>query len=141
MSEQVSESVAQTRFQTVLLAVFSALALLLGSVGIYGVLSCAVVSRRREIGIRSALGGRPVDILRLILGQGLGLVARGVALGIVLSLATGRLLESLLFQVKPIDPSNLAAVCALLTGVGLLAGFVPARAASRLDPGVALREG
>ncbi len=141
MSEQVSESVAQTRFQTVLLAAFSALALLLGSVGIYGVLSYAVVSRRREIGIRSALGGRPVDILRLILGQGLGLVARGVALGIVLSLATGRLLESLLFQVKPIDPSNLAAVCALLTGVGLLAGFVPARAALRLDPGVALREG
>jgi putative ABC transport system permease protein len=141
MSEQVSQSVAQTRFQTMLLAVFSALALLLGSVGIYGVLSYAVVSRRREIGIRTALGGGPADILRLILGQGLSLVARGVALGLVLSLAAGHVLESLLFQVKPTDPSNLVTVCALLTGAGLLAGFVPARAASRIDPGVALRDG
>ena len=141
MSEQVSQSVAQTRFQTMLLAVFSALALLLGSVGIYGVLSYAVVSRRREIGIRTALGGGPADILRLILGQGLSLVARGVALGLVLSLAAGHALESLLFQVKPADPSNLVTVCALLTGAGLLAGFVPARAASRIDPGVALRDG
>ncbi|HWY48624.1 MAG TPA: ABC transporter permease [Bryobacteraceae bacterium] len=140
MSEQVSESVAQTRFQTMLLAVFSALALLLGSVGIYGVLSYAVVSRTREIGIRTALGGRPADILRLILGEGLSLVACGVALGIVLSLAAGRALESLLFQVKPADPSNLIVVCALLAGTGLLAGFAPARAASRIDPGVALRD-
>ena len=141
MSEQVAESVSQTRFQTVLLAVFSSLALLLGSVGIYGVLSYAVVSRTREIGIRTALGGRPADIRRLILGQGLSLVVRGLALGIVLSLASGRLLESLLFEVKTADAGNLAAVCALLAGVGLLAGFLPARAASRIDPSAALRNG
>jgi ABC-type antimicrobial peptide transport system permease subunit len=125
----------------VLLTVFSALALLLGSVGIYGVLSYAVVSRTREIGIRTALGGRPADIRRLILGQGLSLVVRGLALGIVLSLATGRLIESLLFQVKPADAGNFAVVCALLAGVGLLAGFLPARAASRIDPSAALRNG
>ena len=82
-----------------------------------------------------------MDILRLILRQGLGLVACGLALGLVLSLAAGRLLESLLFQVKPADAGNFAAVCALLAAVGLLAGFLPARAASRIDPSVALREG
>ncbi|HTA70985.1 MAG TPA: ABC transporter permease [Bryobacteraceae bacterium] len=141
MSEQVTESVAQTRFQTLLLALFAALALLLGSVGIYGVLSYSVVSRTREIGIRTALGGRPADILRLILGQGFSLVLRGLALGIVLSFAAGRLLESLLFQVKPADAGNFVQVCALLAAVGLLAGFLPARAASRIDPNVALRDG
>jgi len=141
MSEQVTESVAQTRFQTLLLALFAALALLLGSVGIYGVLSYSVVSRTREIGIRTALGGRPADILRLILGQGFSLVLRGLALGIVLSFAAGRLLESLLFEVKPADAGNFVQVCALLAAVGLLAGFLPARAASRIDPNVALRDG
>ena len=141
MSEQVSESVAQTRFQTLLLALFAALALLLGSVAIYGVLSYSVVSRTREIGIRTALGGRPADILRLILGQGFSLVLRGLALGIVLSFAAGRLLESLLFQVKPADAGNFVQVCALLAAVGLLAGFLPARAASRIDPNVVLRDG
>jgi ABC-type antimicrobial peptide transport system permease subunit len=141
MSEQVAESVAQTRFQTVLLAVFSALALLLGSVGIYGVLAYAVVSRTREIGIRTALGGRPRDILRLILGEGLSLVLRGLLLGLALSLAVGRLLESLLFQVKPADAETLIAVCALLATVGVLAGFLPAHAASQIDPSTALRDG
>jgi putative ABC transport system permease protein len=141
MSEQVAEPVSQTRFQTLLLALFSALALLLGSVGIYGVLSYAVVSRTREIGIRTALGGQPSHIRRLILGQGLSLVLRGLMLGIVLSLAAGRLIESLLFQVKPADTGNFVEVCALLTAVGLVAGFLPAHAASRIDPSVALREG
>jgi putative ABC transport system permease protein len=141
MSEQVAESVAQTRFQTVLLAAFSALALLLGSVGVYGVLSYSVVSRTREIGIRTALGGRPVDILRLILRQGLLLVVSGLALGVVLSLAAGRLLESLLFEVKPWDGGNLAVVCLLLGAVGLLAGYLPARVAARIDPTAALRDG
>jgi putative ABC transport system permease protein len=141
MSQQVDDAVAQPRFQAILLAAFSTLALLLGSVGIYGVLSYAVVSRKREIGIRAALGGRPGDILRLILGQGFSLVGRGLALGIVLSLVTGRLLERLLFQVKPADFTTYAVVCALLAAVGLLASYLPARAASRIDPTVALREG
>jgi putative ABC transport system permease protein len=141
MREQVAESVAQTHFQTVLLAVFSGLALLLGSVGIYGVLSYAVVSRTREIGIRRALGAGPADIRRIILGQGLRLVVCGLALGILLSFAVGRLIESLLYQVKPGDAGNFGAVCALLTAVGLLAGFLPARTASRIDPSAALRDG
>jgi putative ABC transport system permease protein len=140
MSEQVAESVSQSRFQTILLAAFSALALLLGSVGIYGVLSYTVVSRAREIGIRAALGGRPADILRLILGQGLWLVGCGLALGIVLSFATGRVLENLLFQVKPADFANFALVCGVLTIVGFLAAVLPARAAARIDPAVALRD-
>jgi putative ABC transport system permease protein len=100
-----------------------------------------VVSRTREIGIRTALGGQPSHIRRLILGQGLSLVVRGLMLGIVLSLAAGRLIESLLFQVKPADTGNFVEVCALLTAVGLVAGFLPAHAASRIDPSVALREG
>jgi putative ABC transport system permease protein len=140
LSEQVTESVAQPRFQTMLLAGFSALALLLGSVGIYGLLSYAVVSRKREIGIRAALGGHPRDILRLVLGQGLVLVASGLVIGIGLSLVSGRLLEKLLFQVKPADFTTYAIVCALLAAVGLLAGYLPARAASRVDPSDALRE-
>jgi putative ABC transport system permease protein len=140
LSEQVTESVAQPRFQTMLLAGFSALALLLGSVGIYGLLSYAVVSRKREIGIRAALGGRPRDILRMMLGQGLALVASGLVIGIALSLVSGRLLERLLFQVRPADFPTYAIVCALLAAVGLLAGYLPARAASRIDPSDALRE-
>jgi putative ABC transport system permease protein len=140
MDEQVAESVAQPRFQASLLAAFSALALLLGSVGIYGVLSYAVVSRKREIGIRTALGGRPADIVRLILGQGLSLVLSGVALGIALSLIAGRLLEKLLFQVKPSDFATYAIATAVLTAVGLLAGYLPARTASRIDPSEALRD-
>jgi putative ABC transport system permease protein len=140
MGEQFTESVSQPRFQTLLLGVFSGLALLLGSVGIYGVLSYSVVSRKREIGIRAALGGRPADIVKLVLGQGFWLVARGLAMGIVLSLATGRLLQSLLFQVKPSDFGTYAAVCALLAAAGFLASYLPARAAARIDPSVALRE-
>ncbi|HYL74932.1 MAG TPA: ABC transporter permease [Bryobacteraceae bacterium] len=140
MTEQFAESVAQPRFQTILLAAFSALALLLGSVGIYGVLSYSVVSRTREIGIRTALGGRPADILRLVLKQGLLLVASGLFIGIALSLATGRLIQNLLFQVKPTDFVTYATVCALLAAIGLLAGYLPARIASKIDPSTALRE-
>jgi ABC-type antimicrobial peptide transport system permease subunit len=140
LDEQVAESVAPLRFQTLLLTAFSALALLLGSVGVYGVLSYTVATRTRELGIRTALGGRPANIARLILGQGLTLVAWGLGLGIALSLAAGRLLESLLFQVKPDDWSTFAVVCALLVAVGALAGYLPARAASRIDPVVALRD-
>jgi putative ABC transport system permease protein len=140
MTEQFAESVAQPRFQTILLTAFSALALLLGSVGIYGVLSYSVVSRTREIGIRSALGGSPSAILGLVLRQGLSLVGTGLVLGIALSLITGRLIQNLLFQVKPADVSTYATVCALLAAVGLFAGYLPARTASRIDPSTALRE-
>jgi putative ABC transport system permease protein len=140
MTEQLAESIAQPRFQTILLAAFSCLALLLGSIGIYGLLSYGVAIRTREIGIRAALGGRPADIRRLILGQGFQLVAWGLAFGMGASIATGRWLGNLLFHVKSADFATYAGVCALLAGVGLLAGYLPARTASNIDPGTALRE-
>ncbi|HLK69813.1 MAG TPA: ABC transporter permease [Bryobacteraceae bacterium] len=140
MTEQVSESLSQTRFQTMVLAGLSGLALLLGSIGIYGVLSYGVAVRTREIGIRAALGGRPGDIQRLVLRHGLGLVAAGLVLGMAGSLAAGRLVQTLLFQVTSSDPITYGAVAALLAGVGILAGYLPARSASRIDPVIALRE-
>lgn len=140
LREQVVDAVSQPRLQAQLLAAFSALALLLGSAGIYGVLSYSVVSRTREIGIRSALGAKPAIIERMILGQGMRLVAAGLAIGVAASLATGRLLETLLFGVRVADFVTYATVCALLAAVGLVAGFVPARAGSRIDPMIALRE-
>jgi putative ABC transport system permease protein len=138
MTEQVSEAVEQPHFQAILLGAFSALALILGSVGIYGVLSYSVARRTREIGI-TALGGRPRDIQRMILAQGLRLVATGVVVGLALSVAAGRLLTALLYEVKPIDLANYAIVCGILAAVGLLAGYFPARSASRIDPNTALR--
>jgi len=140
MTEQVADSLAQPRFQTLVLAAFSGLALLLGSIGIYGLLSYGVASRTREIGIRAALGGRPGDIQRLILGQGLRMVLAGVIVGLGFSFAAGRLAKSLLFHVKPADPGTYAAVALLLAAVGLVASYLPARLASRIDPGIALRE-
>jgi len=140
MTEQVAESVAEPRFQAILLGGFSALALLLGAVGIYGVLSYTVVSRTREVGIRTALGGRPRDIRGLILGQALRLVGCGLLIGTTASLAAGRLLEALLFEVKPADFATYAAGCMVLAAVGLLAGYLPARTAARIDPALALRE-
>ena len=139
MTEQVAESVARPRFQAILLAAFSGLALLLGAVGIYGVLSYSVVRRTREIGIRSALGGKPGDIQRMFLNHGLRLVGYGIALGLLLSLAAGSLLEKLLFDVRPADMPTYAVVCGALATVGILAGYLPARTASRIDPNVALR--
>jgi ABC-type antimicrobial peptide transport system permease subunit len=140
MTEQMSESLAQPRFQTMVLAGFSGLALLLGSIGIYGVLSYGVATRTREIGIRAALGGKPADIQRLILGQGLRLVVCGLSAGLAASLATGRLVETLLFQVKPGDLGTYAGVAGLLAAVGIVAGYLPARSASHIDPSIALRE-
>ena len=139
MTEQVAESVARPRFQAILLAAFSGLALLLGAVGIYGVLSYSVVRRTREIGIRSALGGKPGDIQRMFLNHGLRLVGYGIALGLLLSLAAGSLLEKLLFDVRLADMPTYAVVCGVLATVGILAGYLPARTASRIDPNVALR--
>ncbi len=139
MTEHVAESIAQPRFQALLLGAFSSLALLLGAVGIYGVLSYTVASRSREIGIRTALGGRPRDILNMILGQGFRLVAYGLILGIAASLATGSLLKKLLFEVRPADWTTYSACCLLLVGVGLLAGYLPARAAAATEPASALR--
>jgi putative ABC transport system permease protein len=137
--EVVSRSVAAPRFTTVLLAVFAAVSLLLGAVGIYGVIAYGVVWRTHEIGVRMALGAQRADVLRMVVGQGLTLVAAGVVLGVGASLAGARVLESLLFGVSARDPLTFLAVPVLLAGVALLASYLPARRAARVDPMVALR--
>src|SRR5262245_44812813 len=121
------------------MVMFGALALALASVGVYGVMAYAVSQRTREIGVRVALGGRPQDVLRLVLGQSLKLAALGLALGVPPALALGRVMAGALFCVVALDPMTFVGFTLLLTGVALLAGYLPARRAMRVDPMVALR--
>ena len=139
VEEYLDGSIAVPRFNTVLLALFGGVALLLTAVGLFGVISYSVVQRTREIGIRVALGAKPADTMKLILGEGFRLALLGVALGIAGSLAATQFLASLLFGVTPRDPFSFAAVIVLLMGVTLLACYLPARRAMRVDPMVALR--
>ncbi|HEY4739205.1 MAG TPA: ABC transporter permease [Candidatus Acidoferrales bacterium] len=139
MEQLLSDSVAQQRFTTLLLAMFAALALLLAAVGIYGVVSYGVSRRTREIGIRMALGAQPGDVSRLIVWQGLVLAVAGAAIGLMGALVLSRLIGSLLFEVKPTDPLTFIAVTILLIGAALVACYVPGRRAMRVDPIVALR--
>jgi len=122
-----------------LLSIFGGLALALATVGIYGVISYAVSQRTREIGVRMALGARPADVLRMILTEGLKLVAVGVALGIAAALMLTRLLEGMVYGVSMRDPLIFVLVNLLLVTVSLAACYVPARRAMRVDPLVALR--
>ena len=139
MSEMVSESVAPRRFQMLLGLLFAGAALFLASLGIYGVIAYSVEQRRRELGIRSALGAQVSDLHRMILRQGMTPVAAGLLTGLSGSLVIGRLIESLLFGVKAADPMTMGTVAFLVTIVALLACFIPSRRASRVDPMVALR--
>jgi putative ABC transport system permease protein len=123
----------------ILLALFGGLALVLSAVGVYGVLSYSVNQQTREIGLRMALGAQRGDVMRLILGQGLRLAVIGLGLGVLVALGLMRGLVSLLFDVRAYDPSTYAAVTLLLTAVALLACYIPARRAMRVDPMVALR--
>jgi predicted permease len=139
LEQIVTASVASRRFNLVLLTAFAGTALLLAGVGIYGVIAFLVATRTREIGVRIALGARRVDVMRLILGHGLKLVLAGVAVGWIGALTATRGLTSLLFATAPSDPLTYAGVAALLTLVALLASYVPARRATKVDPIQALR--
>jgi predicted permease len=142
LSAHLDESIAADRLTTSLVALCGGMALLLATLGVYGVIAYAVARRAREIGIRVALGARPPDVVRLILGEGLGVIGFGVALGLVAAVVTARLLGSLmpLYGVQPTDPLTYAAVPVLLLGVALLAALPATRRALRLDPNAVLRQ-
>jgi predicted permease len=139
LEEVLSASLAQNRIKTVLIGFFGALALLLAAAGIYGLVSYSVVQRTHEIGIRVALGASGSDVLSMVIGQGMGLVAAGLALGLAVSWAAGHLVAEQLYQVSVADPATYAGVPLLLAAVALLANWLPARRASRVDPLEALR--
>jgi putative ABC transport system permease protein len=139
MTELVASSVAERKLSVQLLGGFAGVALLMAAVGLYGVLAFTVAQRRREIGIRMALGARRADVLRLILRQGMALAVAGAVIGLIGALALARLLGSLLFEIKPNDPLTFAVVPLVLTATALLACWLPARRASQADPVVALR--
>ena len=135
----VARSIASQRFSVILLGIFAALALLLASIGIYGVLSYLVAQRTQEIGVRMALGARHVDVLRLVLVDGARMMMVGVAIGVLAALGLTHWMSSMLFGVTPTDPLTFVAVAAVLCGIGLCACYVPAHRAMRVDPILALR--
>ena len=139
MDQLVADSLARSRFTMLLLGIFAVVAVVLASVGLYGLIAYSVTQRTQELGIRIALGAQRRDVLRLVLGQGTRLTLLGVAGGVLAALAFSRLLSTLLFGVSATDPLTFAGVAAVLALVALMACFIPARRATRVDPIVALR--
>ncbi len=132
-------SLSTQRFNTVLLGLFAALALVLASIGIYGVIAYSVIERTHDIGIRMALGAQPGKILRMVLGRGLVLAGIGTGIGVLGALGMTHLMKTLLFGVSPVDPWTFASVVLVLIGIALMACYIPARRAMRVDPMMALR--
>jgi len=139
MDELASESLAPQRVVTLLLGVFAGVALILAAVGIYGVVAYSAGQRTHEIVIRMALGARRADVLRLVVGQGIVLTLLGVGAGLIAAFGLTRLMSSMLYGVRPTDLVTFAVVSLVLAGVAVLASYIPARRAARVDPMVALR--
>ena len=139
LEDFVARSIATQRLAMMLLSVFSGLALLLSAIGIYGVISYLAGQRTHEIGVRMALGATSADVLRLVLGEGMRITLVGVGIGIVAALGLTRLITKMIYGVGATDPITFAGVAILLTGVALLACYIPARRAMRVDPIIALR--
>ena len=139
MGEVVARSAARTTLTMTLLGIASLVALALGAVGIYGVISYVVSLRTREIAVRMALGARPVDVRRMVSGQAAVVAAIGIAVGIAGAFALTRVLSALLFGVSPVDPATMIVAAAILAGVAAVAAWLPARRAAALDPAQALR--
>ena len=139
MNEVVTKSMVQPRFLALLLATFSGLALFLAAIGIYGVMAYSVAQRTQEIGVRMALGAQPLHVLRLVFGQSLMMLVTGTAIGLAGAFALTRLMRTLLFEVTASDPLTYVSVVGLLTVVALVACYIPARRAAKVDPLIALR--
>jgi putative ABC transport system permease protein len=137
--QRMHAALAAPRFRAILLAAFGVVALALSVIGIYGVISYSTAQRTREIGVRTALGAQPRDIVRMVLGEGLLLALIGIAIGVASALVLTRFLRSMLFEIKPTDPATFLGVAILLVIAALLACYIPARRAMRVDPIVALR--
>jgi ABC-type antimicrobial peptide transport system permease subunit len=141
MEQALNDSMARSRFSAALLSLFAALALVLAVVGTYGVLSYGVTQRRKEIGIRMALGARPGVVLRMVLREAGGVVAVGLAAGLLGAFALTRLMRGLLYEVNAIDPAIYTIVAMLLAAAAIVASVIPARQAASVDPVSTIREG
>jgi putative ABC transport system permease protein len=139
MDAWLDATVSPRRFNVMLLLAFGTLALTLAALGTYGVISYSVSQRTQEIGIRMALGASRQDVLRMVVGGGLRLAIAGVLIGVALALAAGRFISALLFGVRATDPLTFSAVAAALLATAVLAAWIPARRATRVDPMIALR--
>jgi putative ABC transport system permease protein len=139
MQQVIAKSIARPRFNTLLLSIFAAVALVLASVGLYGVMSYSAAQRIHEVGIRMALGATRADIMRLVVGNGMFLTMLGIAIGVAASWGLTRLMQSFLFGVETTDAITFLGVSTLLIAVALIANYIPARKATRVNPVIALR--